>query len=116
MYIYIHHSFVPCPFTQMICNQGGHNYAFDIALGLHDASVALSSPLTMNLLGYAFAEKYAAAAEYCQQPSSNFDRGQPARKGPSDDRLGIGEASQNDQTIKFTWIMNELMTLIHASD
>lgn len=102
MYIYIHHSSVPCPFTQMICNQGGHNYAFDIALGLHDASVALSSPLTMNLLGYAFAEKYAAAAEYCQQPSSNFDRGQPARKGPSDDRLGIGEASQNDQTIKFT--------------
>ena len=46
--------------------QGGHNYAFDIALGLQEASVALSTPVNLRLVGYELAEKFAAAAEYCE--------------------------------------------------
>lgn len=46
--------------------QGGHNYVFDIALGLRKASMALSIPANLNLLGYELAEKFAASAEYCE--------------------------------------------------
>ncbi len=84
-YIYIYtywHSSIISPFTFDI--EGGHNYAFDIALGLHDASVALSLPMQINLLGYALAEKYPSAAEHCQQPGNlagNLDA-QPPERAP----------------------------------
>eukprot|EP00435_Cladocopium_sp_Y103_P005625 s4365_g1.t2 len=51
---------------------GGHNYVFDIALGLREASMALSIPANLNLLGYELAEKFAASAEYCELLGAGF--------------------------------------------
>ncbi|CAJ1354817.1 unnamed protein product [Effrenium voratum] len=45
---------------------GGHNYVFDIALGLREASEADGgSGSTMHLLGYALAERFPVAAANC---------------------------------------------------
>ena len=117
----------PKKHVQNVALIGGHNYAFDIALGLHDASVALSSPLTMNLLGYAFAEKYAAAAEYCQLMEGNFCvrdvEMQNLLKQLSDSNCGLQNHCANlvkslsvAQGTNHTWVNNPTFDLATARE
>eukprot|EP00434_Breviolum_minutum_P016753 symbB.v1.2.014776.t1/scaffold1059.1/size140537/4 len=117
----------PKKHVQNVALIGGHNYAFDIALGLHDASVALSSPLTMNLLGYAFAEKYAAAAEYCQLMEGNFCvrdvEMQNLLKQLSDSNCGLQKHCANlvkslsvAQGTNHTWVNNPTFDLATARE